>query len=149
MIYWLLIIFIVILDQWSKKETFKFLSNYGVPLNLGKRFQLRLAINTGAFYGIFNGKRKLIIVINLATLILCIFLLYLGIINQRAYPYNLGLSFIIGGAVGNLIDRIKKGYVIDFLCFKVKRGPIFNIADIFILTGALMLCYMEIFYGIL
>lgn len=144
MIYWLLITFIILIDQLSKAKALSFLNKHGGPYNLGKRFQLRLAKNSGAFYGMFKSKKKLIIAITLFAIIGCIFLLYLGIQNEKS-SYNLGLSFLIGGAVGNLIDRIKRGYVIDFLFFKVKRGPIFNLADIFIFIGALMLCYVEIF----
>jgi signal peptidase II len=147
MIYWLLILFIVLIDQWSKKKALSFLNKHGGPYKLGKRLQLQLAKNTGSFYGMLKGKKKLIIVVNLFTIIGCVVLLYLGIQDEKS-SYNLGFSFLLGGAIGNLIDRIKKGYVIDFIFFKVKRGPIFNLADVFILIGALILCYYEIFYGI-
>ncbi|HQD50865.1 MAG TPA: signal peptidase II [Defluviitaleaceae bacterium] len=52
---------------------------------------------------------------------------------------KLSLSFIIGGGIGNIIDRSKKGYVVDFFAFKIKKSPIFNIADIFIIFGVILL----------
>ena len=148
MIYFLLIFFIIFIDQWSKKEAFIFLTTNEGPYRLTKRFQLRLAKNPGAFYGLFKNKRKLLIAISFISIIACSVLLYFGILNESVFSFNMGISCIMGGAIGNLIDRIKRGYVIDFLCIKIKKGPIFNLADLFILIGACTLIYLEIFYDI-
>lgn len=141
--YFLFIIFIVAIDLWSKKKAFKLLKEKNSPYKLGKGLQLRLALNSGGFYGLLKNKKGWIIILNLIALIGCIILLVLGFYIKDFTSYALGLSFIIGGGIGNLIDRIKRGYVIDFLYFK--GGPVFNIADIFIFLGALILIYIEIF----
>lgn len=145
--YALIILAIILLDQLSKKKALKTLKEKSFhPLN--KRFQLRLAKNRGAFYGLLQNKKVLLKGITILTIIACMILLYAGIKNNASPLYNTSFSFLIGGALGNLWDRIKRGYVVDFIYFKVKNGPIFNIADIFIFLGALFLCYLEIIYGI-
>lgn len=148
MIYCLLVIFIILIDQWAKKKALTFFTQNDSPYLFNKFFQLRLAKNSGAFYGIFKNKRKLLISLSFISILACWFLLYFGIRNGKMPLFNIGLSFIIGGAIGNLIDRIKKGYVLDFLYMKIKRGPVFNFADVFIFLGAFILLYLEIFYSV-
>ena len=141
--YWIFIISIIFLDQWTKKKAYMFLKEFGSPYKYSGRLQLRVAFNYGAFYGILKNKKGIIIFINLIALLGCILLLILGFYNRDLSSYALGLSFIIGGGIGNLIDRIKNGYVIDFLY--LSRGPIFNIADIFVFIGGLILIFTELF----
>ena len=141
--YWIFIISIIFFDQWSKKKAYIFLKDFSSPYKYSGRLQLRLAFNPGAFYGILKNKKGIIIFINLIALLGCILLLILGFYNNDLSSYALGLSFIIGGGIGNLIDRMKNGYVIDFLY--LNRGPIFNIADIFVFIGVLILIFIEIF----
>lgn len=67
---------------------------------------------------------------------------------NEIWVYRLSLTMIIGGAIGNLTDRIRLHYVIDFIHIKVLRFAIFNIADIFIIFGAVLLTYSVLFHGI-
>ena len=57
---------------------------------------------------------------------------------------KLGMGLLIGGAIGNLIDRLKTGYVIDFIDFRV--WPVFNIADISIVVGVGIIIYFMVFF---
>ena len=59
---------------------------------------------------------------------------------------DLGLSFVLGGAVGNMIDRVILGYVVDFIDFRIINFPVFNVADIFVVIGAIILVIFYIFY---
>ena len=90
--------------------------------------------NTGAGFGILKGQNSLLIFITLIILGLILF-------YYDRYPKNklvhYGTSLIIGGALGNLVDRIRVGYVIDFISFSF--WPAFNIADSAISIGALLL----------
>ena len=57
---------------------------------------------------------------------------------------KLGMGLLIGGAIGNLIDRLKTGYVVDFIDFRV--WPVFNIADISIVVGVGIIIYFMVFF---
>ena len=90
--------------------------------------------NTGAAFSLFSGYTEILAIISLFVSIYLIYLFY-------KYPeYSLPLSFVLGGAVGNLIDRAYFGYVRDFIDLKI--WPIFNIADSFNVIGVFLLIYI-------
>lgn len=103
-------------------------------------FNLRHDRNTGAAFGVLAGHRILLILITLAALAF-IFAYYLRFKESRWMQISLG--FLLGGAIGNFIDRIRLGEVVDFLQFGIasKRlfWPTFNIADVSVCIGAGML----------
>ena len=103
-------------------------------------FNLRHDRNTGAAFGVLAGHRVLLIIITIVALIF-IFSYYLRFRESRWMQVSLG--FLLGGAVGNFIDRIYLGEVVDFLQFGIaSKGlfwPTFNIADISVCIGAGML----------
>lgn len=105
-----------------------------IPLIPGV-FHLTYVQNTGAAFGFLRGKTLFFIVV--AVLVLG-FIIFLAPRLSREKPL-LGLVFglLLGGALGNLIDRIRFGYVIDFLDFRV--WPVFNIADMAIVVGVCFL----------
>jgi len=92
------------------------------------------ATNTGAAFSLFAGYVEVLAVI---SFLVSIFIIYLY--NQHP-EYSLPLSFILGGAIGNLIDRVHLGYVRDFI--DLKFWPIFNIADSFNVIGVSLLIYL-------
>ena len=146
--YLFFIIIIIVLDQWSKYKAQDFLEQKRFGYFITRRFQLRLAYNSGGFYGLFKNKKRLLSIISFFAIVGCVYLLYIGIKSHRIFSYNLALSLLLGGAIGNWIDRIRRGYVIDFIYIKFKGAPIFNLADVFIFAGAFMLFYLEIVYGV-
>lgn len=103
-------------------------------------FNLRHDRNTGAAFGVLAGHRILLILITLAALAF-IFAYYLRFKESRWMQVSLG--FLLGGAIGNFIDRIRLGEVVDFLQFGIaSKGlfwPTFNIADVSVCIGAGML----------
>lgn len=107
-----------------------------IPLIPGV-FHLTYVQNTGAAFGFLRGKTLFFIVV--AVLVLG-FIIFLAPRLSREKPL-LGLVFglLLGGALGNLIDRIRYGYVIDFLDFRV--WPVFNIADMAIVVGVCFLIW--------
>ena len=98
-------------------------------------FHLTYVLNPGAAFGILENHRWFFIVICIA-IILCVAIFYKSIRRECAM-FRYGLGLLLGGAVGNLIDRIQNGLVVDFLDFRI--WPVFNIADIAICVGAVML----------
>jgi len=91
--------------------------------------------NTGAGFGILKGNNLLLIWLSIA--IIGGIFYYLNKISKKDILPKLGFGFVLGGAIGNLIDRIAFGHVIDFIDFRI--WPTFNIADSFISIGAVLL----------
>ena len=87
--------------------------------------------NTGAAFGLFQGYTGVLTVISIIAIFLIIILK--SILNFNSAFYNVCLGFVLGGALGNLIDRFLVGEVTDFI--NVKFIPVFNVADSFIFTG--------------
>lgn len=92
--------------------------------------------NTGIAFGFFKDQGIVFIIIPIIAIILLVFNIYYYKQNNEAlsHPYIIAFSLILGGAIGNLIDRIAYGYVIDFIDLRV--WPVFNIADSAITIGA-------------
>ncbi|MDP4133831.1 MAG: signal peptidase II [Bacillota bacterium] len=99
--------------------------------------------NRGMAWGTFQGGRWIFVAVTIIFIILIV-----GYIFKKRIKDNLFLcaaSFMIGGGIGNLIDRISTGDVIDFIYFKLINFPIFNIADSFVVIGViLMIIYLLI-----
>lgn len=104
-------------------------------------FYISLVKNTGGAFSIFTGSTFLLIVISF--LILFGIFVYIYKNNIRNSSSLIGFGLLIGGAMGNLFDRIFYGYVIDYLDFKVfgYGYPIFNLADSFVVIGAIILLF--------
>jgi signal peptidase II len=108
-------------------------------------FRLTHLHNTGATFGLFQGQSLMLIII--AIIGVC-FLLYLVLFMYRRFPLlntvlvKLSLGLILGGTVGNLIDRLSSGYVTDFIAIGI--WPPFNIADSAVVVGAILLAYLLI-----
>lgn len=135
MIFFIALI-IVFLDQLTKFFVTRNFSLYqSVPVIKGV-FHLTLVHNRGAAFGILKGQAPLFIF----TAVIAIIMIYAGLRNgahKKLSVSTISLSFILAGAIGNLIDRILLGYVIDFLDFRV--WPVFNVADSAITIGAILL----------
>ena len=130
-------IFIIIIDQFTKLLMFY---NYKTLININFiLFKLDFVKNYGAAFNLFNGSR---IFLSLVSIIFSIILLYL--IFRKKYSNQLELyaySFILGGTIGNGLDRVIRGFVVDFINLNIINFPIFNIADISINIGFLILLY--------
>ena len=130
-------IFIVLIDQFTK-----YLMFYNKKLFINKDlllFKLDVVKNYGAAFNIFSGSRIFLSLISIFFSILIIFLiLRKNTLNSLdLYSY----SFILGGTIGNGIDRIYKGFVVDFINLNIINFPVFNIADISINIGFIFLLY--------
>ena len=130
-------IFIVLIDQFTK-----YLMFYNKRLFINKDFllfKLDFVKNYGAAFNILSGSR---IFLSFISIIFSILLIYLMLSKNslKSIDYY-SYSFILGGTIGNGIDRISKGFVIDFINLNIINFPIFNIADISINIGFIFLLY--------
>ena len=99
--------------------------------------------NRGVAFGLFQDATWLFIV--LTSIVIVVFLFLLIKYYKTGKLFSIASALIIGGGIGNLIDRIRLGYVVDFLKFQFIDFPIFNIADCFITVGAVMFAIYVIF----
>lgn len=101
-------------------------------------FKINYLQNTGAAFSSFKGMRYILIIVTLIIFFLLIKYIKKNEINKKIEIVSLGL--IMGGLVGNLIDRILYGYVIDYLSFTIFNYPfaVFNLADTFIVIGVIL-----------
>jgi signal peptidase II len=127
---------IILLDQFTKYLVETLRPNMVVIPGF---FNLTYIKNTGAAFGIFQGKQFFLIGVSLLAIGLFLFLLLRE--REEKTGFLLALTLILGGTCGNLIDRIRSGEVIDFLLFYIKQyqWPAFNIADSAISVGVGML----------
>ena len=143
--FWLLTIIPigVILDQVTKLIAENILSQTGEITIIENFFSFHLAYNTGAAWGLFAGARWFLI----GSPILIILVALVVFWKSKKYFFNLGLVVVLTGALGNLIDRIFIGHVVDFLDFLIFNYdfPVFNVADMFITLGSIYLAIYLIF----
>ena len=131
-----LFIFIIVADRLSKNWiTEHILLNDGFPVIQGF-FNIVNVRNFGGAFSIFQHQKLLFI--SMGALVPIFLLIFLRE-KLSELKYLITSTMIIGGAIGNLIDRLLFGYVIDFLQFGT--FPVFNIADSFITTGVILLAY--------
>ncbi len=129
---------VVLLDQLSKYYIVGAMSEgMSIPVVKGV-FHITYILNAGAAFGIMENQRWFFIFIACVLLVLFLFF-YRRIISQPLFLQT-GLALFAGGAVGNLIDRIRIGKVVDFFDFRI--WPVFNIADIAICVGAGCILWM-------
>jgi len=130
-------IFIILVDQFTK---YLISYNYKILLNIDFfLFRFDFVKNYGAAFNLFSGSR---IFLSLISVTCSVVLIYLILRNNISNKFDLfAYSFILGGTIGNGIDRIYKGFVVDFINLNIINFPVFNIADISINIGFIFLLY--------
>jgi signal peptidase II len=142
-LFWIAAFVSFFLDQLTKYlvvQTFNLRETK--PLILGV-FHFTYVTNTGAAFSIFTGKVEWLRWLSLAVSIGLIALACFGPALNRWE--QLGYGFILGGAMGNGMDRFFLGYVVDFLDFRLINFPVFNLADVFINVG--IVCLLMSVFG--
>ena len=129
--------FIIFIDQLTK---YLMLSNYKTLVNKDFIFfKLDFVKNYGAAFNIFSGSRIFLSVISIVISIILLSLIVRKCTSNITNLYS--YSFILGGTIGNGIDRVYKGFVIDFINLNFINFPVFNIADISINIGFILIIY--------
>ncbi|OPJ56892.1 signal peptidase II [Alkalithermobacter paradoxus] len=134
------ILLLILLDQITKIWALKDLSEIGSIPVIENIFHLTYVENRGAAFGIFQGKTTFLVII---TACVIGYIIYYMLSNKNLDNITkISFILIISGAIGNLIDRVRLGFVVDFFDFRV--WPVFNIADICVVIGAVLLGYVII-----
>ena len=148
MIKWgiLTAIVIILLDQVSKYYVLTFLAaNNDQPIELLPFFRIVLVYNQGVSFGMFNGIEYGRYILTAVSALITLILIY-WLFTTQEKPLILALCLIIGGAIGNMIDRVRQGAVTDFIDVFVGtyHWPAFNIADSAIFIGVACLCFEQL-----
>ena len=139
---------LIAIDRFSKNwATLTLKDSDGIDLIPGvlKLFYLPSG-NRGAAFGMFKGQLWLFI---LVTVIVCAILIYvlLRLPSERKYMILHPIMIcIVAGGIGNLIDRVINGYVVDFIYFYMIEFPIFNVADCYVTVSTIILAFLLLFY---
>ena len=142
LLYLLLAALMVVADQLIKYWTVTVLQPIGsIPLWEGV-FHLTYVENTGAAFSMLEGRQGFFIVVTVTAFLFMAYLYKTGMI--RGVLGNLCIAFILGGAVGNFIDRLRLGYVIDMFDFCLINFAVFNFADICITIGGALFVLLAI-----
>ena len=135
----LLVLLLTLLDQLSKLLVVKYLLSRDLVLVPGF-FKLMYLENSGAAFGILQNKFLLFVAITLVVVAAIIY--NLPKLKKFSLPYW-SLVLILAGTIGNFIDRVRLGYVVDFISLKFNsyHFAVFNLADSMIVVGAIFLCF--------
>ena len=139
-------VLLILFDQWTKSLAVAHLMNQEPFVIIDGVFQLRYLENRGAAFGMMQGQQTFFVI--MATVaVLAIIYIYFKLPWQKRFHLlrTVGL-FIAAGAIGNLIDRVMLGYVVDFFYFELIDFPIFNVADIYVTCSTIILSLLIIFY---
>lgn len=134
----ILTILVILVDFFSKYMVSKLMTVNETINLIDNFFRITYVKNTGAAFSIFSNNTILVIIISVIVIGFLLFYIYKNKGNNKLE--NVSYAFILGGAIGNLIDRLVYGYVIDFLDFEILsyNAPIFNLADTFIVIGVIL-----------
>ncbi len=139
MIFWCYFIAaaVVLFDQLTKWLVVKYLMPAGsIPLIDGV-LHLTYVENTGAAFGMMKDKRWIFMVVS--TVAIIIIIVIIAKYARKNVFETVTVSMMLGGGIGNMIDRIRLGYVIDFIDVRLINFAVFNVADSFVTVGALLL----------
>lgn len=148
-----IVVLVIVVDQWTKSLVVAHMSPPGsgntIPL-IGRYLVLDYIQNSGAAFGVFANQAVLVVFIAVAICVVAY--LYIRILNSGPLIYKIVFGMIIGGALGNLIDRFHNGGVVtDFISFRIPEinyyFAVFNVADACISVGVVLLFVLVLFSG--
>ena len=134
------------IDQWTKYLAVSHLKDQDPFIIIPGIFQLSYLENRGAAFGLFQDQ-KIFFFLSAAAILGVIIWFYLRVpMIKKFLPLRICAVFIASGAAGNLIDRIRLDYVVDFFYFEWIDFPVFNVADIFVTVSTIIFALLILFY---
>lgn len=146
--FWSVIAFgiLILADQYTKRLAILHLKGRPPVVLLDRILEFSYLENTGAAFSSFTGKQTFLIVLTTLVIILLAWRYLTLPADKRFVWIRLCLLFILSGAVGNLIDRAARRYVVDFIFFVPINFPKFNVADMYITVGVFVLAALMLLY---
>ncbi len=137
---------LTLLDQYTKYLAVVHLKGKPAFPLLSGVFELQYLENRGAAFGLFQDK-QLFFMLGAALIFLIVLYFYAKIPHsKRYYLMRVYAVLIVSGALGNMIDRLRFEYVVDFFYFSLIDFPIFNVADCYVVIGCILFAFSLLFY---
>jgi signal peptidase II len=136
---------VLLLDQASKVAVLLLMQpGESVPV-ISDFVRLTFVRNSGAAFGMLSGNNVPFVFTTLLAMAAVVFLIFRSM--RSGSQFSFPLELVLGGALGNLVDRVRLGEVVDFIDmgWKGHRWPVFNVADIAVTAGVILFCYYSIF----
>ena len=142
--YELMIILLIGIDQIVMNWALNELKYKGAITVIENVFNLTYVENRGAAFGLFENNQMIFVVVALIASIAGLYMLHSKKINSKICKFSIVL--IIAGALGNLIDRVRLDFVVDYFDFVFIWNYVFNLADCFIVVGTILLCIYVVLF---
>lgn len=139
------LILLIALDQVTKQLAVKYLYQKNPVVIIPGVFELNFLMNRGAAFGIMQNHQYFFAVVTCVVLFILIYIFIRIPSVSRFIPLRMLLVLLMAGAVGNLLDRVYQGYVVDFFYFKLINFPIFNVADCYVVISVILLAVLVLF----
>ncbi len=139
------VVILLLLDQGTKLWALASLKPIHNMTLVEGFMDLTFVENRGVAFGMFSGQRWFIL---LLTGIIAVGLIWFYVTmpkKKEYFPLRVSLVLVLSGAIGNIIDRLFRGYVVDFFEFTFFEWPVFNVADIYVVVGVILLALMIVF----
>lgn len=137
---------LLLADQYTKRLAVSQLKGQEPFVIIDRILEFSYLENTGAAFSSFMGRQALLISLTTVVILLLLWKYLTLPVEKRFVPMRLCMLLIISGAVGNLVDRVRNNYVVDFIYFVPINFPKFNVADIYITVGVTLLAILLFFY---
>ena len=141
----MLFVILVITDQLTKHLAVVRLKNQAAYNLINGILEFNYLENRGAAFGVFQNQKYFFVFVALIFIGVIVFVLIKVPTQKKYYSLNILLVMIAAGAVGNMIDRVRYDYVVDFIYLVCIQFPIFNVADIYVTTATVILVFQILF----
>ena len=136
---------LIFIDQYTKHLAVIYLKNKPAFSIIDGVFELNYLENRGAAFGMLQNQKLFFLLVSSIVLIGIGYILYKIPEEKKYYILHVLLVLIASGAIGNMIDRIRLEYVVDFFYFVLINFPIFNMADIYVSVACILLAFVMLF----
>lgn len=135
--YEIIIAILIGLDQIIKYWALNYLKEIeSIPV-INNIFNLTYVENRGAAFGMLQNNQSIFVVVAILASVFGLYYVHTKKVNNLG---KIGILLVISGAIGNLIDRVRLGFVVDYLDFHIIWSYVFNLADCFVVVGTILLC---------
>ena len=141
-----LILLLVFLDQFTKHLAVVHLQDKPAYKIINGVLELNFLKNSGAAFGMLQNQKVFFVLVAILILFIIAYVLFRLPDDKKYDILHILLVFIASGAAGNMIDRIKNDYVVDFIYFVLINFPIFNVADIYVTVATFVFVFLFLFY---
>ena len=139
-------IILAALDQVTKYFAIEKLKGNAPYVLIDGVFELHYLENRGAAFGMLQNGKVFFVFAAIVMITVIVFVLVKAPVSRKYYPWHVLLVMIAAGGIGNMIDRLRLDYVVDFLYFRIIDFPIFNVADIYVSVGTFLFLVMILFF---